>query len=359
LKEKGDVTMRFKIYALLYLLFFVSIITLYSPIVETTDSTTLAVDPQSSTPTVGETFNVNITVNNIANFTCWELKIYYLKGKLNCTGTVEGPFLKTGGSTYFNKTINNNYNTTHGSILAYSTLLGPNSVNGSGVILTVTFKALSGGSTPLKLSDTKLGDEKIPPQPIPHTTIDGTVLVVGGVHDIAITEVTPMKTIVGQGYFVNVKVALTNQGEYTEVVNVTLYANTTYVGSQNVTLINGGNAIVITAWDTTSFAKGNYTLWAYAWPVPEETDTADNTFVYGWVFVSLPGDVMPEFRVVDIYDVTVICAAYDAERGIDGGYWHDPACDRCPHSPNLDINDDGIIDIYDVVICTSRYEQTW
>jgi len=30
-------------------------------------------------------------------------------------------------------------------------------------------------------------------------------------------------------------------------------------------------------WNTTSFAKGNYTIDAYAPPVPNEMDTTDNT----------------------------------------------------------------------------------
>jgi hypothetical protein len=44
-------------------------------------------------------------------------------------------------------------------------------------------------------------------------------------------------------------------------------------------------------WNTTGFAKGNYTLSAYAWPVPGETDISDNNFTGGWVFVSMVGDL--------------------------------------------------------------------
>jgi hypothetical protein len=50
---------------------------------------------------------------------------------------------------------------------------------GSGVLATINFKAIDYGSTVLHLSNTKLGDEKIPPQPIPHTPIDGTAYVIG------------------------------------------------------------------------------------------------------------------------------------------------------------------------------------
>jgi len=125
--------------------------------------------------TIGDTFNININVTNIVNFTCWELKLYFLKGVLNCTAAVEGPFLKTGGATFYNKTITNNFNATHGQLGAYSSLLGPTSVAGNGTILTVTFKAVGGGNTTLHLTDTLLGDEKLPPNAISHATTDGTV----------------------------------------------------------------------------------------------------------------------------------------------------------------------------------------
>jgi uncharacterized repeat protein (TIGR02543 family) len=137
------------------------------------NQTAIIIDPQNSYVTIGKTLSININVTNVANLTCWQFTLYFLNSILNCTDVIEGPFLRTGGSTYFNKTINNNYNATHGSILAYSTLLGPNSANGSGTLATINFEALSVGESPLHLTETKLGDEKIPPQPIPHTTIDG------------------------------------------------------------------------------------------------------------------------------------------------------------------------------------------
>jgi len=37
----------------------------------------------------------------------------------------------------------------------------------------------------------------MPPDQIEHTTIDGTIKVLG--HDIAVLSVNPLKTIVGQG----------------------------------------------------------------------------------------------------------------------------------------------------------------
>jgi hypothetical protein len=138
-------------------------------------STTLAVNPLNSYVTIGHAVNVDINVTDVANLTSWQFTLYFLNAVLNCTGMTEGPFLQTGGGTFFGKIITNNFNSTHGKLVAYSTLLGTTKVDGSGVLATITFDTLSVGDSPLHLSDTKLGDEKIPPQPIPHTIIDGSV----------------------------------------------------------------------------------------------------------------------------------------------------------------------------------------
>jgi hypothetical protein len=321
-------------------------------------STTVAVDPSTTTVNAGDTFNVNVNVTNISNFTSWELKIYYLKSVLNCTDAVEGPFLSGPWGTYFNKTINNDYNSTHGRLFAYCTLYGMNSVNGSGVILTVTFKALNGGSTPLKISDTKLGDEKLPPQPIPHTIINGTVLVIGGVHDVAITEVTPLKTVVGQGCMTNTKIVITNQGDYTETVNFTIYINATFVTSQNVTVANGGTATIVTSWNTAGFAKGNYTLWAYARPVDGETDTGDNNCTDGIVKLTFQGDVTGDFKV-NLDDITSVLDAFGSTRSADGLYRHGTPCLFCPHNPNNDVDWDGKVALNDITATLDNFGKTY
>ena len=164
--------------------------------------TTVAVDPPTLTVVVGDTFNVNINITSVTNLTCWEFKLYYLN-VLKCTAVTEGSFLRTGGGTFFNKVITNDYNSTHGQLLAYCTLLGPSSVSGSGVLTTITFQATLRGNTELHLSTTSLGDEKIPPQPIPHTTTDGTVQVGG-----TMVRVDPAnyKATIGDTFKVNITV---------------------------------------------------------------------------------------------------------------------------------------------------------
>jgi hypothetical protein len=161
------------------LLFFILVFALL-PLRVIAQSALMAVEPASRVATLDETFQINITIYDVANLTGWEFKLFYLKSVLNCSAVAEGPFLKSGGSTFKIFNITNNYNSTHGRILAGCALQGMNvSVNGTGVAAIVTFKALALGNTPLNLKDTKLSDEKIPAQPILHTVLDGNVLVKG------------------------------------------------------------------------------------------------------------------------------------------------------------------------------------
>ena len=145
----------------------------------------------------------------------------------------------------------------------------------------------------------------MPPNHITHTTEDGTINILG--HDIGITNVTPLKTIVGQGYNMRVNVTVANQGNFTETFNLTLYANTTAINQTEITLTSSTSTTITLTWNTTDFAKGNYTVWAYACPVQGETDTADNTFTDGIIYVGIPGDINGD-GIVNIFDAVLLAA---------------------------------------------------
>lgn len=175
-----------------------------------------------------------------------------------------------------------------------------------------------------------------------NTYVDGTITVRLPIHNIATTAVSPQKNVVGLGYPVNISVAIMNQGDFTENFNVTTYANTTTIQTINVTLASENFTIITFMCNTIGMTKGNYTISASASIVPNETETADNALIDGWVYVGLPGDVDADGDV-DIYDIVLITSVYGSKR------------DESLYNPNVDINDDGTINIYDVVIATSRY----
>ena len=167
-----------------------------------------------------------------------------------------------------------------------------------------------------------------------------------GPHDIGITSVNTSKTIVGEDYSLNIKVKIINYGEHPETFNVTIKANSTTIKTQTVTLTNRNSTTITFTWNTTGWDKGNYTITAKATPLPGETDTADNTLVDSWVFVTIPGDVDGD-RDVDIYDIVRMSGIYGVSKP-------DPLYD-----PNCDIDGDGDIDIYDIVAAAGNYGKSW
>jgi hypothetical protein len=165
-------------------------------------------------------------------------------------------------------------------------------------------------------------------------------------HNIAVTNVTASKNIVGQGYSLNINLTVANQGSYAEAFNVTVYANTTMIETKEVALASRNTTNTIFTWNTTGFAKGNYTLSAYATPVPGEINTADNMLSDGWVFVSIPGDINAD-RKVDLKDVFAVGKAYGSVVG------------DLRYKPNLDINGDGKIDLKDYFTACKNYGKSW
>lgn len=163
-------------------------------------------------------------------------------------------------------------------------------------------------------------------------------------YDLAVTNVTTSKTVVGQGFSFNVNVTVENQGYLTELFNVTLYANTTAVGRQMVIDLAAGETSTLTfAWNTTGFAKGNYTISAYASSVPGEADTTDNTLTDGVVTVAMVGDMIVD-GTVDTFDLYALATWFGSNVP--------------PAPPDCDIIEDNVIDIFDLVTIAVNYGQT-
>jgi hypothetical protein len=248
-------------------------------------------------------------------------------------------------------------------------------------------------------------------------------------HDVAISNLTCCKTVVGQGYAIYITVTVENRGNATETFNVTAYYNQTaimieqwpddtnstfwsmgdvnrdgYIDNwdlyrikqaygtrpgdlkwdpdadldsngkvglsdlarfgnnsgkdiwtslalpklmedQRAVTLPGGNSTIITLrWNTTDIINGNYTISAYACPVPGETDTSDNAFTGGMIYVGILGDINGD-GTVNILDAIILSNAFLST----------------PYSPNwsanADINSDGIVDILDAIILSNNFLQ--
>jgi len=174
-------------------------------------------------------------------------------------------------------------------------------------------------------------------------------LIGANIYDIAVNNTTTSKTVVGEGYSTSVNVTVQNQGVYTETINITIYANTTIIANVEDVTVEGGNFTTITfMWNTSGFAKGNYTIKAYAWPLSGEIDTLDNNCTFaGLVFVTIAGDVTsasgsPDGRV-DMRDIGLLC--YNFMTTPSHPQWN----------PNNDINDDGVVNMRDIGIACNNY----
>ena len=173
-------------------------------------------------------------------------------------------------------------------------------------------------------------------------------------HDVAVTGVFPSKTVVGEGYPMNITVKVKDYGTYNEVLNVTVYTNTTaFFEIIDLALTSGESAALTFTWNTSGFTKGNYTIWAYASPVQGETDTADNTGAGAeQVHVGVPGDVWGNLNPPPVYDGTTNM------RDVTYLIQHFNANPKSPNwDPNADINNDGVCNMRDVTVAILNFNK--
>ncbi len=182
----------------------------------------------------------------------------------------------------------------------------------------------------------------------------GTDIMLVYINNARITDITPMRTVVGQGCDVDIEVSVENLYVHSASFSITLHCNETVVAVANVSLASKNSTTLQFTWNTEGFAKGNYTIAAYVHLVLGETDTTDNNYTNGWVFVALVGDINAD-GIVDIEDIYSIALAYGSY-GPNVEYPGSPAHPK--YDPNLDINNDEIIDIEDIYIAALHYGET-
>jgi hypothetical protein len=127
----------------------------------------------------------------------------------------------------------------------------------------------------------------------------GTVTIVQGVHDIAVTSVQPSANAVYQGEVVNIHVTLANKGNYTETFNVTVYRDSFVIGVQVANVTYGGVGGVDFAWNTQGVdSNRTYVIRAVAAAVVGETNLGDNSLTDGNVTVYSKASL--SIRIVEV-----------------------------------------------------------
>jgi hypothetical protein len=327
----------------------------------------LYVQPEVTVVERGGTFSIDVNVDDVTDLFVSQIVLNYNSTILTPINVEIGWLFRYGALSY-------------GEYGIYGPWFEPQSwvlvgdyngdFNGSCTLCRITFLAETEGISYLNFSlpwtpnywdywgvsrravtfDTFLWDQYS--RDIPFDVINGEVRVLPIV-DVAATNVTPAKSVVGQGYITYINATVQNQGDYEETFNVTVYANTTYIASQNVTLTSGNSTTITFTWNATGFAKGNYTISAYAWPVQGETDTADNTFTDGWVIVAMIGDITgpdgyPDGKC-DMRDVGLVARHF--------GETVPPAPPDCDITGPTGVPD-GVVDMRDIGLVARHFGET-
>jgi parallel beta-helix repeat protein len=165
--------------------------------------------------------------------------------------------------------------------------------------------------------------------------------------DIAVTNVTSTKTVIGKGYTGTVSVTFGNLDNKIQAFSFTVYANSTVVCSEQIIVVT--SYTVSFKWNTTSSAYGNYTITAYAEPLPEEANTFNNNVTCAIpVHVGVPADISGSTPgaynyVTDMKDIAYLIAHFMGK----------PSNVRW--DPNGDVNDDNIINMRDIAIAVAYF----
>lgn len=162
-----------------------------------------------------------------------------------------------------------------------------------------------------------------------------------GNHRIAMTRINPYRAIVGSRTVTSINATIANRGDWTETINVTLYCDSTAIGTQTVTLNNGSSVTLNFSWNTTGLPLGNYTVRAEASQVLGETDTADNSLSCK-VQISIPGDINGDGKV-DMRDVGIVVKAFGIKPG------------ETKWTANGDLDENGVIDMRDIAVPAKEF----
>jgi hypothetical protein len=154
---------------------------------------TVSVEPSSNNVSVGQTFDVSVDVASVTDLYAFQFDLGYDPTILSAVNVTEGPFLPSGGSTFFIPgSIDNNVGTVTGT--ADSLIGAIPGVTGGGVLVNIEFQALATGSSPISLSNVTLLDSNL--SDIGSTSADGSVTV-GSVSSVPEPRLTSLLLIVG------------------------------------------------------------------------------------------------------------------------------------------------------------------
>lgn len=118
----------------------------------------ISVNPSTVVASPGDTFTVSIDISSVADCYAWEVEIAWEPELLELVSVTEGPFLASGGSTFFASTVDQIF----GEAMFGATLFGPiPGVSGDGVLASVEFLVQEAGKCDLPFLRSELVDSAL------------------------------------------------------------------------------------------------------------------------------------------------------------------------------------------------------
>lgn len=220
-------------------------------------------------PSLGETFNLNATVEGVQDLMGLQCTIEYNNTVFNVTSADFGPLLEPNS----NFTI---IDRDQGRItLNLTQPSGSEPVNQSGTLATFSFTILDVGATWFRINSSILLD--VNNQTIIHVTQDAYFS--NKYRNISVVSIETSATEATEGDKVKITVTVKNNGTLSESFTVKVYVNQSLIAEFPVTDLDPGQEEAgETEFDTTGL-QGDYTLVIRAQvpALPDESETADNT----------------------------------------------------------------------------------
>ncbi len=173
------------------------------------------------------------------------------------------------------------------------------------------------------------------------------------IHDLAVTSVGVNQhklypggfKSIGQSGIVLINGTVTNLGNFPELAQTSIYANSTLLSSSSFSLLPSQSQTVYASWNTTKWKPGCYQIIVAVAPVPGEVATSNDMLIGGPVHILPLGDIDQDGSVTFI-DASVVALAFQST----------------PGSPNwniyADMNFDGVVDFLDVSTMALNYGVT-
>jgi len=226
------------------------------------------------------------------------------------------------------------YDPTPGLFKNYTWDFGDGSPIAHGMIFTYSYNASANYNVTLTVVD---DDDE--------TWLTWASVWIASGRDVAVIDVKPYANETAGILPINVTVK--NEGDVTETFNVTLYysnmtGNYTIKTQTVLNLAPGSEEMYTFSWDIHYVTKDNYTIFARASNVTDETDLLDNELWDGTVRVYLQGDVNRDNRT-NILDAIKLAGAFGSRLG-------DPKWD-----PRADLNHDNVVNVLDCIILARNF----